>query len=158
MHIIGKLFNWPRLLCCFCQSGRCISWTCALNFKSLLMVYVTLLCCFALYCLSFGSRSKHHNHCSIHLKSESVTGQLALKLVVMTKLLGSSRTVVLELRAKVFVNTILKHSLQTMFMKTVRILRTGLKWRFFMWLSNWNSVVNISNAATVDFAQCQYQN
>ena len=33
MHTIGKLFDWPRLLCCFCRLGQCISWTGALNFK-----------------------------------------------------------------------------------------------------------------------------
>ena len=26
-HIIGKLFDWPRLLCCFCRLSWCISWT-----------------------------------------------------------------------------------------------------------------------------------
>ena len=45
----------------------------------------------------------------------------------MTNLLGSSRTVVFVLRTKVFAKTILKHYLRTkMFMKTVRVLRTGL--------------------------------
>ena len=29
-----------------------------------------------LFCLPFGCRSKHHNHCNIHLKSESITSQL----------------------------------------------------------------------------------
>ena len=90
------------------------------------MVYIKLLHHFSLHCLSFGSHSKHHNKCNIHLKSESITGQLALKLVVMTKLPGSSGTVVLVLRTKVFVNTLLKHYSQTVFMKTVRILRNGL--------------------------------
>ena len=61
-----------------------------------------------------------------HLKSESISGQLALKSVIMTKLLGSSWTLDLVLRTKVFVNTIFEHCWQTMFTKTVGILRTGL--------------------------------
>ena len=76
--------------------------------------------------MSFGSRSKHHNRCNIHLKSESITGQPASKLVVMTKLPGSSRTVLLVLRTKVFANTLLERYSQAMLTKTVRILRTGL--------------------------------
>ena len=108
---------------------------------------------FTLYCLSFSSHSKFHNRCSIHwrsesitgrihwrsesitgrihwrsesitgrihwrsesitghihLRSESITGQLASQLVVMTKLPGSSQTVVLVLRMKVFANNILEH-------------------------------------------------
>ena len=98
----------------------CISCTHAEKFKSfwLLTVYVKLLWRFSLYCLSFGSCSKHHDRCNIHLKSELITGQPALKLVVMTKFLDSSQTLVLVLRTKVFVNTILKHCLQTMFTKT----------------------------------------
>ena len=27
IHSIGKLFDWPRFLCCCCRSGWCISWT-----------------------------------------------------------------------------------------------------------------------------------
>ena len=44
----------------------------------------------------------------------------------MTKLPGSSPTVVFILRMKMFTKTILKHYLQTMFTKTDRILITGL--------------------------------
>ena len=51
-----------------------------------------------------------------------------MKSVVMTNLLGSSRTVVSVLRTKVFAKTILKHYLQTMFKKTVCILRSGFKY------------------------------
>ena len=91
------------------------------------MVYIKLLRCFSLYCLSFGSCSKHHDRCNIHLKSELITGQPASKLVVMRKLLGSSRAVVLVLRKKVFAKTILEHYSQTMFTKTVRLLSTGLR-------------------------------
>ena len=76
MRIIGKLFNWPRLLCCFCHLGQCISWTPAQNFKSFWTVYAKLPCCSSLFCLPFGCRSKQHNHCNIQLKSESITGQL----------------------------------------------------------------------------------
>ena len=47
------------------------------------------------------------------------------KLFVMTKLPGSSLTVVFVLRTKAIANTILEHYLQTMLTKTVRILRTG---------------------------------
>ena len=43
--------------------------------------------------MPFGSRNKHHNRCNIHLKSESITGQPASKLVVVTKLSGNFRTV-----------------------------------------------------------------
>ena len=80
---------------------------------------------FSLYCLSFGSRSKHHNRCNIHLKSESITGQPASQLVVMRKLPGSSRTFVLVLRTKVFAKIIPEHYSQTMCTKTVGILRSG---------------------------------
>ena len=45
----------------------------------------------------------------------------------MTKLPGSSRTIVLVLRTKAFAETILEHCSQTMFTKTVRILRTGVR-------------------------------
>ena len=45
----------------------------------------------------------------------------------MTKLPGSSQTVVFVLRTKMFANTILRRHSQTMFMKTVRILRTLLR-------------------------------
>ena len=76
--------------------------------------------------LSFGSRRKHHNRCNIHSKLESITGQPASKSVVMTKLPGSSRTLVFVLRTKAFANTILEHYSQTVFAKTVRILRTDL--------------------------------
>ena len=104
-----------------------ISWTCAEKFKSfwLLMVYVILPRCFSLHCVSFGSRSKHHNWCNIHLKCKSITDQMASKSVIMRKLPVSSRTVVLVLRMKVFAKTILEHYSQTMFTKTVRILRSG---------------------------------
>ena len=44
----------------------------------------------------------------------------------MTKLPGSSRTVLLVLRTKVFANTLLERYSQAMLTKTVRILRTGL--------------------------------
>ena len=84
------------------------------------MVHVKLLHCFSLYCLSFGSSSKHHNQSNIHLKSELITGQLASKLVVMRKLPGSSWTVVFVLRTKVFA-------------KTVRILKSSFRqpdWKF----------------------------
>ena len=57
------------------------------------MIYVKLLCRFSLYRLSLGSHSKHHNHFNIHLKFDSLTGQPALKFVVMRKLPESSRTV-----------------------------------------------------------------
>ena len=87
-------------------------------------LYVNLLRRFSLYCLCFGSRSKHHNRCNIYLKSESITGQPASKLVVMRKLPGSSRTVVFVLRTKVFAKTILQHYSQTMLTKTVRISKT----------------------------------
>ena len=72
--------------------------------------------------LSFGSCSKHHNRCNIHLNSESITGQPALKLVVMASLLGSSRTVVFLLKEQ----SVCKYYLQTMFMQTVCILRMGV--------------------------------
>ena len=78
----------------------------------------------SLFCTSFGSRSKHHNHCNFHLKSESIT---ASKSVVTTKLPGSSRTAVFVLRTKVFANAFFEHYSRTMFMRTVRISRTGLK-------------------------------
>ena len=45
----------------------------------------------------------------------------------MRKLLGSSQTVVLVLRTKVFAKTVLEHYSRTMFTKTVRILRRGFK-------------------------------
>ena len=95
------------------------------------MVYIQLLCHFSLYCLSIGSHSKHHNHCNIHLKSEWITGQLALKLVIMRKLLGSSQTVVFVLRMKMFGKTILDHYLQTMLTKTVHILRSSFTFIVF---------------------------
>ena len=106
-----------------------ISWTRAEKFKSfwLLTVYVKLPRHFSIYCMSFSSRSKYHNWCNIHLKSESVTGQPASKLVIMTKLSGGSQTVILALRMKVFAYTILKHYSQTMFTKTVRLLRSGFR-------------------------------
>ena len=78
------------------------------------MAYTKLLCCFSLYCLSFGSHSKHHNQCNIHLKSESITGQLALKLVIMTNYFGSSWTFVFVLRMKEFANAILEHIHRTL--------------------------------------------
>ena len=91
------------------------------------MAYTKLLCCFSLYCLSFGSHSKHHNQCNIHLKSESITGQLALKLVIMTNYFGSSWTFVFVLRMKEFANAILEHYWQTVLTKTVCALRIGLR-------------------------------
>ena len=108
-------------MCCFCRSGWRITWT-----RAVWTVYVKFHRRFFLYCLSFGSRSKHHKRCNIHLKCESITGQPASKLVVMTAHPGSSRTTVLVLRTKVFAKTILEHYSQTLFTKTVRILRTGL--------------------------------
>ena len=113
--------------------NMCIRVPHAQNFKSFWTVYTKLPHHFYLFCLPFGSHSKHHNPCNIHLKSESVTGQPASKLVVMRKLPGSSQTVVLVLKMKVFAKTVLKHFLQTMFMKTVYILRSSftdkLSWR-----------------------------
>ena len=47
----------------------------------------------------------------------------------MTKLPGSSRTAVFVFRTKVFMNTILEHYTQTMFTKTVRILRSGFTYK-----------------------------
>ena len=47
-----------------------------------------------LFNLPCGSCSKHHNHCNMHFKSESITGQPALKLVIMTKIPGSFGTVI----------------------------------------------------------------
>ena len=47
--------------------------------KSFWMVYAKLPCCFSLFCLPFGSRSKHHNHCNIHLRSESITGNFEIR-------------------------------------------------------------------------------
>ena len=75
-------------------------------------------------CLLAGS--KHYNRCSILIRSESITGQPAFQLVIMTKFPGSSWTV-LVLRMKVFVNTLLEHYWQTVFTKTVHILRAGLR-------------------------------
>ena len=40
------------------------------------MVHAGLLCHFSLFCLPFGSHSKHHNCCKLHLKFESITAQL----------------------------------------------------------------------------------
>ena len=88
-------------------------------------LYAGLPRCFSLFCLSFGCDSKHHNRCNIHLKSESITGQAASKSVIMTKLPGSSWTVVFVLRTKVFANAVLERYSQTAFTKTVRILGTG---------------------------------
>ena len=93
---------------------------------------------FTLYCLFFGSRNKHNNQRNIHLKSESITGQPALELVVMRKLASSSWTVVLVLRTKVFAKTILEHCSQRMFTQTVRILRSGF------------SMVHFTGAAVVE--------
>ena len=113
-----------------------ISWTRTKNFKSfsLLTVYVKRLRRFSLHCMSFASSRKHHNRSNSHLKSESITGQPAWKLVVMRKLPGSSRTFFLVLRKKVFAKTILEHYSQTMFTKTVRTLRTGLTRKLWCWL------------------------
>ena len=80
----------------------------------------------SLYCLTFSSPSKHHNLCNIYLKSESITGQPASKFVVITNRPGRYRTVIV-LRTKVFAKAILERYSETMFTKTVRILRTGLK-------------------------------
>ena len=62
--------------CCFWQSGQCISLTCAQNFKSFLTVYAKLPHHFSVFCLPFGSHSKHHNGCNVHWKSWLITGQL----------------------------------------------------------------------------------
>ena len=91
------------------------------------MIYSKLPHHFSLFCVSFGSHSKHHYCCNIHLKSESITGQLASKSVIMTKLPGSSRTVVFVLfllRMKVL-RILFSNTSQTVFMKTVHILRTS---------------------------------
>ena len=109
--------------CCFCWSGRCICWTGALNFKSLWTVYVKCLRRFALYCLSFGSRSKHHNRCSIHFRSESITGQPASKPVVMTtsgQFLDSCSCIRNESVCECCSTALFAK----MFMKTLHILRT----------------------------------
>ena len=55
-------------------------------------------------------------------KSELITGQPASKSVVMTKLPGSSRTVVFVLTTKVFANITLEHYSRTMITKTVQNL------------------------------------
>ena len=47
------------------------------------------------------------------------------KSVIMTKLPGSSQTVIFIRRTKVFANTIFEHYSLTMFMKIVYVLRTG---------------------------------
>ena len=105
-----------------------ISWTRAEKLKKLLasdgLRQTSPSFLFTLH--SFGSRSKHYNRRNIHLKSESITGQPASKLVVLRKLPGSSRTVALVLRTVVFAKTILEHYSQRMFTKTVRILRSDL--------------------------------
>ena len=91
------------------------------------MIYTELPYHSSLFCLHFGSPSKHHNCCNIYLKSEPITSQPILKSVIVTKLPGSSQTVVFVFRTKMFANTILRRHSQTMFMKTVCILRTLLR-------------------------------
>ena len=68
MHIISKLFDWPRLLCCFCWLGWYISW--AEHVHGTLKVSQRFTPNFPifLFCLSFGSSSRHHNRCNIYLK------------------------------------------------------------------------------------------
>ena len=74
MRFNSKLFDWPRLLGRFYRSGRCISWV--MKFKRCWTVNARFTHRFSLSCLTFGSCSKRHDLCNIHLKSESTTGQL----------------------------------------------------------------------------------
>ena len=89
------------------------------------MFYTELPHHFCLFCLAFGSSSKHQDCCNIHVEYELITSHLALESVFMTKLPGSFWKVVFVLGTKVSANTILEHYSQTMFMKIVHISRTG---------------------------------
>ena len=46
--------------------------------------YARLPCRVSLFCLRFGSPNKHHNHCNINLKSESITGQFRNKAILLS--------------------------------------------------------------------------
>ena len=65
---------------------------------------------------------------NIYLKLNKIwiTHRPASKSVIMAKLPGDSWSVVFVLRTKLFLNTILKHHLWTMFTKTVHITKTEL--------------------------------
>ena len=91
MHIITKPFNWPRLLYCFCWLDQCTSWTLPWNLiRSFWTVYAKLPHCFSLFCLPFGSLSKHYNCCKMFTLSLNQS-QVSFK-INMTKLSGSSWT------------------------------------------------------------------
>ena len=122
MHIISKLSDWLRLPIVF------VDWVTVFleNVHRILIeellngLHQTFL--LFIFILLFQQVSQILQH-SVKIL---INYRPASKSVIMTKLPGSSRTVVFVLRTKVFANAILKHYLHIMFTKIVRMLRTGL--------------------------------
>ena len=95
--------------------------------KSFWTVYAKLPCCFSLFCLPFGSRSKHHNHCNIHLRSESITGNFEIRRHHKTfrQFLDSCSCIKSESVCKYYSHV--AYYTRMMFTKSVCVLRTGFR-------------------------------
>ena len=123
MHIIKKLFDWPRLLCCFCWLGWCISW--AEHVHGTLKVSQRFTPNFPifLFCLSFGSSSRHHDGCNIYLKIWVSHWTAGFEMSCHDKTCGQFSDPCFCIKNV----SVCEYCSQTLFTKTVHILRTGLR-------------------------------
>ena len=120
MHIISKLFDWPTFLFCCVELVSVFLERVHRTLKVSEWFTPDFRVVFQLFCLPFGCCSEHCNCCNIHLKFESIAGQLQNQLSWQN--FGAVlRQVFFVLTAKVFGNTVLKHYSQTMCTRTLYI-------------------------------------